>query len=65
MVLAICCVQVIRVLRGNREGLTTLLEAFVYDPLLDWTHGGSKSKAIKGMWVGGWVGGRLRRWVSG
>ena len=26
-----------RVLRSNKESLITLLEAFVYDPLVDWT----------------------------
>lgn len=29
--------NVMRVLRDNRETLLTLLEAFVYDPLVDWT----------------------------
>ncbi len=31
------CECVLRVLRQNRELLLTLLEAFVYDPLVDWT----------------------------
>jgi hypothetical protein len=31
------CEQVMKVLRKERETLLTLLEAFVYDPLLDWT----------------------------
>ena len=31
------CEHVMGVLRGGRETLLTLLEAFVYDPLLDWT----------------------------
>ena len=31
------CQHVMRTLRTNRETLLTLLEAFVYDPLLDWT----------------------------
>lgn len=30
------CEEVLRVLRGGRETLLTLLEAFVYDPLVDW-----------------------------
>lgn len=29
--------NVLRVLRQNRETLLTLLEAFVFDPLVDWT----------------------------
>lgn len=28
-----------KVLRKNKETLLTLLEAFVYDPLIDWTPG--------------------------
>jgi hypothetical protein len=31
------CEQVMRILRKGKETLLTLLEAFVYDPLLDWT----------------------------
>jgi len=31
------CEQSLRVLRRNKETLLTLLEAFVYDPLVDWT----------------------------
>ena len=27
-----------KILRQGRETLLTLLEAFVYDPLVDWTH---------------------------
>ncbi|KAH6585817.1 hypothetical protein BASA50_000978 [Batrachochytrium salamandrivorans] len=34
----IACEQVFRVMRENREILLTLLEAFIYDPLVDWTH---------------------------
>jgi hypothetical protein len=30
------CEQTMRVLRGSKEVLLTLLEAFVYDPLVDW-----------------------------
>jgi PI-3-kinase-related kinase SMG-1 len=33
----IACEHVLRVLRKSRETLLTLLEAFVYDPLVDWT----------------------------
>jgi PI-3-kinase-related kinase SMG-1 len=31
------CEHTLRVLRQNKEILLTLLEAFVYDPLVDWT----------------------------
>ncbi|XP_076852273.1 serine/threonine-protein kinase SMG1 [Brachyhypopomus gauderio] len=34
------CEQVIQMMRRGRETLLTLLEAFVYDPLVDWTAGG-------------------------
>uniref|UniRef100_A0A671RIN2 Serine/threonine-protein kinase SMG1 n=1 Tax=Sinocyclocheilus anshuiensis TaxID=1608454 RepID=A0A671RIN2_9TELE len=34
------CEQVIQIMRCGRETLLTLLEAFVYDPLVDWTAGG-------------------------
>ncbi|KAJ1553466.1 Serine/threonine-protein kinase smg1, partial [Nowakowskiella sp. JEL0078] len=33
----IACEHTLRVLRQNKEILLTLLEAFVYDPLVDWT----------------------------
>ncbi|KAF0561158.1 Serine/threonine-protein kinase SMG1 [Gigaspora margarita] len=35
-VFRIACENVLRVLRENKEILITLLEAFVYDPLVDW-----------------------------
>ena len=35
----VACENVARVLRRNRETLLTLLEAFVYDPLVDWNVG--------------------------
>ena len=31
------CEHVLRIMRRGRETLLTLLEAFVYDPLVDWT----------------------------
>ena len=34
----ISCEEILRILRHGRETLLTLLEAFVYDPLIDWTH---------------------------
>ena len=33
----ISCEDILRILRRGRETLLTLLEAFVYDPLIDWT----------------------------
>ena len=33
----ISCEHVIKTMRKGRETLLTLLEAFVYDPLVDWT----------------------------
>jgi FKBP12-rapamycin complex-associated protein len=30
------CESVMRVLRGNRESVMAVLEAFVYDPLINW-----------------------------
>ncbi|CAN8008398.1 unnamed protein product, partial [Ixodes pacificus] len=35
----LACEQVLKVLRRGRETLLTLLEAFVYDPLVDWDSG--------------------------
>lgn len=35
-----CMMQVLHIMRRGRETLLTLLEAFVYDPLVDWTAGG-------------------------
>ena len=36
-VFRLSCEQVLKILRQGRETLLTLLEAFVYDPLVDWT----------------------------
>ena len=33
----ISCEDILKILRRGRETLLTLLEAFVYDPLIDWT----------------------------
>jgi len=33
----ISCENILKILRRGRETLLTLLEAFVYDPLVDWT----------------------------
>lgn len=30
------CNNVMRVLRGNKDSVMAVLEAFVYDPLLNW-----------------------------
>ena len=35
----------LRILRNGRETLLTLLEAFVYDPLVDWTTGSDNAFA--------------------
>ncbi|OXB81814.1 UNVERIFIED_CONTAM: hypothetical protein H355_015011 [Colinus virginianus] len=39
-VFRLSCEQVLHIMRRGRETLLTLLEAFVYDPLVDWTAGG-------------------------
>ncbi|XP_060520485.1 serine/threonine-protein kinase SMG1 isoform X2 [Cylas formicarius] len=36
----LACENVLKIMRKGRETLLTLLEAFVYDPLIDWTIGG-------------------------
>ena len=33
----LACEHVLKVMKKGRETLLTLLEAFVYDPLIDWT----------------------------
>ncbi|XP_077868684.1 serine/threonine-protein kinase SMG1-like [Saccoglossus kowalevskii] len=38
-VFRLSCEQVLKTMRKGRETLLTLLEAFVYDPLVDWTTG--------------------------
>ena len=46
----VACEKALRVLRRNKEALLTLLEAFVYDPLVDWTaqkHGEEASKGVE------------------
>ncbi len=40
--------QVIQIMRRGRETLLTLLEAFVYDPLVDWT-GRWRGWALQGL----------------
>lgn len=42
------CEHVLRSLRRGRETLLTLLEAFVYDPLVDWTTGGTTGVTTAG-----------------
>ncbi|KAG8199800.1 hypothetical protein JTE90_000893 [Oedothorax gibbosus] len=49
------CEHVLKVLRRGRETLLTLLEAFVYDPLVEWTPGS------EGGYTGAVYGGR-RAW---
>lgn len=48
------CEHVLKTLRRGRETLLTLLEAFVYDPLIDWTPGneGGYTGAVYGGWQG-------------
>ena len=37
--------EVLKIMRKGRETLLTLLEAFVYDPLVDWTTGNEQGFA--------------------
>ena len=46
--------HVLRTLRRGRETLLTLLEAFVYDPLVDWTTG--SEGGYPGAFYGGGMG---------
>eukprot|EP01105_Mastigella_eilhardi_P017339 TRINITY_DN3987_c0_g1_i4.p1 TRINITY_DN3987_c0_g1~~TRINITY_DN3987_c0_g1_i4.p1 ORF type:complete len:2825 (-),score=459.94 TRINITY_DN3987_c0_g1_i4:70-7503(-) len=43
----VCCKHVMRVLRQSSEILLTLLEAFVYDPLVDWAAETKEDEARK------------------
>ena len=47
------CEHVIKTLRKGKEILLTLLEAFVYDPLVDWTLTGSLHDGFAGAFHGG------------
>ena len=47
------CEHVIKTMRRGRETLLTLLEAFVYDPLVDWTTGN------EGGYTGAFCGGGI------
>lgn len=42
------CEHVLRTMKYGREPLLTLLEAFVYDPLIDWTP--ENEAGYTGMW---------------
>ncbi|KAJ8915770.1 hypothetical protein NQ315_004582 [Exocentrus adspersus] len=46
----LACENVLKIMRKGRETLLTLLEAFVYDPLIDWTIG---NEALAGTTFGG------------
>lgn len=45
------CEQVLRTMRRGRETLLTLLEAFIYDPLVDWTPDSQAGYAGKIDWI--------------
>ena len=49
------CESVMAVLRNNKDSLMAVLEAFVYDPLLNWRliETGNKSKKTKSANAGG------------
>lgn len=49
------CEKVLQMLRHGRETLLTLLEAFVYDPLVDWTT--ANDGAFAGAFYGGGAAG--------
>ncbi len=51
----ISCEKVLQILRQGRETLLTLLEAFVYDPLVDWTT--ANDAAFAGAFYGGGAAG--------
>ena len=54
-----CCENVMRILRENDEQIMALLEAFIYDPLLQWTtEGNNELSAIK-------IIGRIKDKLSG
>lgn len=44
----IACAHVLRTLKRGRETLLTLLEAFVYDPLVDWAIGEGEGDGAAG-----------------
>ena len=52
------CEYVLKTMRKGRETLLTLLEAFVYDPLVDWTLG---VEGLAGTIFGGVPGSSLTR----
>ena len=46
-VFRLSCERTLEILRGGKETLLTLLEAFIYDPLVDWTPGLELGLAFK------------------
>lgn len=48
------CEAVLKTMRRGRETLLTLLEAFVYDPLVDWTTGNEGGEYCWGVGVEGY-----------
>lgn len=56
------CEHVLKALKKGRETLLTLLEAFVYDPLVDWAIGEDGASALAVSAYGGEaLGGELRQ----
>lgn len=56
------CENVLATLKNGRETLLTLLEAFVYDPLVDWAIGEDGAGALAVAAYGGEaLGGELRQ----
>lgn len=52
----IACAHVLRTLKRGRETLLTLLEAFVYDPLVDWAIGEGEGGAAAAATTAGHAG---------
>ncbi|KAJ3126559.1 Serine/threonine-protein kinase smg1 [Nowakowskiella sp. JEL0407] len=52
----IACENALRVLRENREVLVTLLETFIYDPLVDWTSDMAEDVERREIELNGYIG---------
>lgn len=55
------CEHVLKALKKGRETLLTLLEAFVYDPLVDWVGEDGASALAVSVYGGEALGGELRQ----